>query len=32
MDVNYTQIGVIPDLEVSAQCNFFHSRSYDVRN
>jgi hypothetical protein len=32
MDVNYTQIGVIPDLDVSAQCDFFHSSSYDVRN
>jgi hypothetical protein len=32
MNVNYTQIGVIPDLDVSAQCDFFHSSSYDVRN
>ena len=32
MDVNYTQIGVIPDLDVSAQCDFFHTSSYDVRN
>ena len=32
MDVNYTQIGVIPDLDVSARCDFFHSSSYDVRN
>jgi hypothetical protein len=32
MDVNYTQIGVIPDLDVSAQCDFFHASSYDVRN
>jgi hypothetical protein len=32
MDVNYTQIGVIPDLDVSAQCDFFLSSSYDVRN
>jgi hypothetical protein len=32
MDVNYTQIGAIPDLDVSAQCDFFHASSYDVRN
>ena len=32
MDVNYTQIGVIPDLDVSAQCDFFGSTSWDVRN
>ncbi|GAB7326045.1 hypothetical protein MBLNU13_g10078t2 [Cladosporium sp. NU13] len=32
MDVNYTQIGVIQDLDVSAQCDFFHSSPYDVRN
>ncbi|OQO08698.1 hypothetical protein B0A48_06568 [Cryoendolithus antarcticus] len=32
MDVNYTQIGVIPDLDVKAGCDFFHGRSYEVRN
>lgn len=32
MDVNYTEIGAIQDLDVSAQCDFFHSSSYDVRN
>ena len=32
MDVSYTQIGVISDLDVSAQRDLFHSSSYDVRN
>lgn len=32
MDVNYTQIGAIGDLDVSARCDFFHGSSYDVRN
>lgn len=32
MDVNYMQVGVIQDLDVSAQCDFFHSSSYDMRN
>jgi len=32
MDVNYTQIGVIPDLDVNPRCDFFHASSYDVRN
>jgi carboxylesterase type B len=34
MDVNYTQIGVVDDLDfdVSARCDFFHSQSYVVRN
>lgn len=32
MDVNYTMVGAIPDLDASAQCDFFHASSYDVRN
>jgi hypothetical protein len=32
MDVNYTQIGVIPDLDVSGKCEFWHGQSYVVRN
>ena len=32
MDVNYTQIGVIPDLDVSDKCDFWHGQSYVVRN
>ena len=32
MSVNYTQAGVIGDLDVSAQCDFFHGASYTVRN
>lgn len=32
MDVNYTQIGVIPDLDSSARCDFLHGGSFDVRN
>ena len=32
MDVNYTQIGVIPDLDVSGKCDFWHGQSYVVRN
>jgi len=32
MDVNYTEIGVVPDLDVSARCDFLSSSSWDVRN
>lgn len=32
MDVNYTQVGVVPDLDATPQCDFFHGRSYEVRN
>jgi hypothetical protein len=32
MDVNHTQIGVIPDLDVSGKCDFWHGQSYVVRN
>jgi hypothetical protein len=32
MDVNYTQIGMIPDLDVSGKCDFWHGQSYVVRN
>lgn len=32
MDINYTQIGVIPDLDANPRCDFFHGSSYDVRN
>ena len=32
MDVNYTQIGVIPDLDVNARCEFLHGGSFDIRN
>lgn len=32
MSVNYTQIGVVPDADASAQCDFFHGQSYVVRN
>lgn len=32
MDVNYTMIGAIPDLDVNVGCDFFHASSYDVRN
>lgn len=32
MDVNYTQIGAIPDMDASARCDFFHSQSYVARN
>lgn len=32
MDVNYTQVGVIPDLDVSDKCDFWHGQSYVVRN
>ena len=34
MDVNYTMIGVVNDLDfdATARCDFFHSQSYVVRN
>ena len=32
MDVNYTMMGVIPDMDASARCDFFHGQSYVVRN
>jgi carboxylesterase type B len=32
LNVNYTMIGVIPDDDASAQCDFFHSQSYVIRN
>jgi len=32
MDVNYTMIGINPDPDASAQCDFFHGQSYVVRN
>lgn len=32
MDVNYTQVGVIPDFDVSDKCDFWHGQSYVVRN
>ncbi|OCL08234.1 alpha/beta-hydrolase [Glonium stellatum] len=32
IDVNYTQIGVVGDFDVSAQCDFWHAMSYIVRN
>jgi len=32
MDVNYTMIGVTPDLDASARCDFFHAQSYAIRN
>lgn len=32
MDVNYTMMGVVPDRDVKARCDFFHASSYTVRN
>jgi hypothetical protein len=32
MDVNYTMMGVVPDLDVNPKCDFFRASSYDVRN
>ncbi|KAK0261024.1 hypothetical protein B0A54_11791 [Friedmanniomyces endolithicus] len=32
MDVNYTQIGVIPDMDANPRCDFLHGQSYVVRN
>jgi hypothetical protein len=32
MDVNYTQVGVIPDFDVSGKCDFWFGRSWVVRN
>ena len=32
MDVNYTQVGVIPDFDVSDKCDFWFGRSWVVRN
>lgn len=32
MDVNYTMMGVIPDIDVKPRCDFFHASSYTVRN
>jgi hypothetical protein len=32
MDVNYTQVGVIPDFDVSDKCDFWFGRSFVVRN
>jgi len=32
MDVNYTQIGVVEDFDVSPKCDFFGSHSLSVRN
>ncbi|EMC98112.1 hypothetical protein BAUCODRAFT_32113 [Baudoinia panamericana UAMH 10762] len=32
MDVNYTMMGVIPDMDANARCDFFHGQSYVVRN
>ena len=32
MDVNYTQVGVIPDFDVSEKCDFWFGRSWVVRN
>ena len=32
MDVNYTMIGVTPDQDANARCDFMHSQSYVVRN
>jgi hypothetical protein len=32
MDVNYTQVGVVPDFDVSDKCDFWFGRSWVVRN
>ena len=32
MDVNYTQVGVIQDFDVSEKCDFWFGRSFVVRN
>ena len=32
MDVNYTQVGVVPDFDVSNKCDFWFGRSFVVRN
>ncbi|KAK4891690.1 hypothetical protein LTR27_009698 [Elasticomyces elasticus] len=32
MDVNYTMVGAIPDLDANERCDFFHGQSYVVRN
>ncbi|KAL3425572.1 carboxylesterase family protein [Phlyctema vagabunda] len=32
LDVTYTTVGAAPDREASAQCDFFHSQSYAIRN
>ena len=32
MDVNYTMMGAIPDMDANPRCDFFHGQSYVVRN
>jgi len=32
MDVNYTMMGAIPDMDANARCDFFHSQSFVIRN
>jgi hypothetical protein len=32
MNVNYTQIGVVGDLDVGGKCDFWHGMGYVVRN
>ncbi|KAK5175704.1 uncharacterized protein LTR77_000843 [Saxophila tyrrhenica] len=32
MDINYTMMGVTPDFDANARCDFFHGQSYVVRN
>ncbi len=32
MDVNYTMMGAIPDMDASPLCDFWHGQSYVVRN
>lgn len=32
MDVNYTMMGVVPDPDANARCDFMHGQSWVVRN
>lgn len=32
MDVNYTMMGIISDIDAKPRCDFFHASSYTVRN
>ena len=32
MDVNYTMMGAIPDMDSNPRCDFFHGQSYVVSN
>lgn len=32
MSINYTMMGVSPDVDANSRCDFFHGQSYVVRN